>query len=223
MPDDMIGMNGNFYSFKNGKLYKHHDNETRNNFYGEQYNSSITGIFNVEPSTIKTFKTLFLESDASWKADVLTDLHEGFIESEWFELKEGDYFAFIRRRNNDGNYNMRSAQGLGRLKEVNGSEILFPFDIDSILSVGDVLFHYDGNDSLVVGTITSKPSSNTIVIDDSNSETSVSNGDYVFYVKNSTSESSGATGYFMEFTIENDNTDRVEIFSVGSSIFKSFP
>ena len=33
IPEKMIGMNQFLYSFKNGNLYKHNSNETRNNFY----------------------------------------------------------------------------------------------------------------------------------------------------------------------------------------------
>ena len=38
-PDWMAGMNNDFYTFKNGKVWKHHSNATRNNYYGTQYNS----------------------------------------------------------------------------------------------------------------------------------------------------------------------------------------
>ena len=50
-PEYMIGMNGFFYSFNNGRLYRHNTNELRNNYYGEQYTSTITGVLNVEPKT----------------------------------------------------------------------------------------------------------------------------------------------------------------------------
>ena len=231
IPDEMIGMNGNFYSFIGGSLYKHYSNNTRNNFYGSDYTSKITGIFNVEPSSVKTFKTIFLESDDSWSFDGFTDLHEGFIEPDWFILKEGDYFGFIRRIDGDANYNMRSAQGLGNISSVstntpNSSRDTITFSdssIDSIMSVGDVLFVSNNGQNSVVGTIIEKINDRTVVVDKVNREAQPTAGTYCFYVKNSTAESSGATGYFMEYTIENNSQNRVEIYSIGSSIFKSFP
>ena len=42
-------------------------------------------------------------------------------------------------------------------------------------------------------------------------------------IKNPVAESHGARGYFMQFKLENDSTDPVELFSVGSSVMKSNP
>ena len=58
-PEKMIGMNGYFYSFKNGNLYRHNTNSLRNNYYGVQGISSITSVFNPLPTKdIKLFKTI---------------------------------------------------------------------------------------------------------------------------------------------------------------------
>ena len=97
MPEYMVGMNNYFYSFSGGNIYQHNTNPVRNNYYGVQSYSEITSVFNEEPVINKVFKTINLESDASWSATVETDLpNQGFINSEWFEQKEGDWFAFIR-------------------------------------------------------------------------------------------------------------------------------
>ena len=78
LPDYLIGMNSYFYSFHQGQLYRHNTNETRNNYYGVQYNSKMTGVFNIEPQTIKLFKTMSLESDAAWGVtELITDLSVG--------------------------------------------------------------------------------------------------------------------------------------------------
>jgi len=58
-PDWMLGLNSSFYTWKQGQLYKHDSNNTRNNFYGVGYSSSITTVFNAEPTQNKVFKTLF--------------------------------------------------------------------------------------------------------------------------------------------------------------------
>ena len=60
IPEKTIGMNNYLYSFKGGKLYRHNTNALRNNYYGVQYNSSISSIFNTKPLEVKlnvwTFK-----------------------------------------------------------------------------------------------------------------------------------------------------------------------
>jgi hypothetical protein len=91
-----MGMNQYLYTFKNGDLYRHNTNPVRNNYYGNQYNSTITSVLNDQPLQNKVFKTIELESDSSWGATFLTDLQAGSINASYFSLKEGSYFSFIR-------------------------------------------------------------------------------------------------------------------------------
>ena len=81
VPDMMIGMNSSFFSFKNGSLYEHNTNATRNNFYGVQYNSTITTIFNQGNTETKMFKTLGLDSTNPWTATIK--------ETRYIETMEG--------------------------------------------------------------------------------------------------------------------------------------
>ena len=65
-PESALSLSKKYYTFHNGGLYKH-DVETNgyNNFYGTQFDSSVTAIFNAEPSMIKSFKTLSYEGSKS--------------------------------------------------------------------------------------------------------------------------------------------------------------
>ena len=84
IPDMMVGMNNYFYSFKQGNLYRHNTNSTRNNYYGVQYNSTIKSVFNASPLENKLFKTINLESDSAWAATLQTDLQtNGSVEVDW--------------------------------------------------------------------------------------------------------------------------------------------
>ena len=47
--------------FFNGHLWKHHANQTRNNFYGTQYASDITVLFNDSPEGVKSFGAINYE------------------------------------------------------------------------------------------------------------------------------------------------------------------
>jgi len=231
LPDYLIGMNSFFYSFHQGQLYRHNTNETRNNYYGVQYNSKMTGVFNVEPQTIKLFKTMSLESDAAWGVtELITDLSVGDMLSTYFEQKEGEWFSFIRNKSNNINFKLRSANGIGDITAVNialtgGLDIVFGVSLGSILSIGDTLYFQP---ALVpttfrpVGIITGvNQTTNTITV-----ATVLNNpvaGDFGFIYKNPVAESNGARGYFMRFTLENNDTTPVELFSVGSSVMKSYP
>ena len=125
-----MSVSGNYYTFAsqsgNAKVWWHHQGlplttedsveaKTANNFYGTQYYSDITTVFNEEPSMIKTFKTLNYEGtqskihqntddtgnyynlveDEGWYAETITtDKQTGSI-NEFIE-KEGKWFNFIK-------------------------------------------------------------------------------------------------------------------------------
>ena len=65
-----ISLNNNYYTFKNAELWKHHSNETRCNFYGNQYYPELTLVLNADPYKNKRFKTILYEGTQS-KVDLL--------------------------------------------------------------------------------------------------------------------------------------------------------
>ena len=138
IPESIIGMSDNLYTFKGGNIFKHHHNETRCEFYGvnNSPNCSVTTVFNQSPTENKVFKTIALESNDSWKAEAVTDLQSGIIESSWFEEKEGTYFAFIRAHEDVVNLKQRSIDGIGSLSSIvnvggTSYELTFDFNIAS--------------------------------------------------------------------------------------------
>ena len=72
-PESALSLSKKYYTFYNGGLYKH-DVETNgyNNFYGTQFDSSVTAVFNAEPSMIKSFKTLSYEGSKSHVSKFVT-------------------------------------------------------------------------------------------------------------------------------------------------------
>ena len=58
MPEYIMGMNQYLYTFKGGNLYRHNTNTIRNRYYGVDYPSTMTSVFNQEPTTVKVFKTI---------------------------------------------------------------------------------------------------------------------------------------------------------------------
>ena len=67
-PDQMISLRNNFYSIKEGKLWRHYDTGVaRNNFYNASGRSSVTFIFNPKVSTSKVFQTTNYEGSNGWE------------------------------------------------------------------------------------------------------------------------------------------------------------
>lgn len=243
LPEYMIGMNSFFYSFDNGNLYRHNTNSIRNNYYGTQYSSFITSVFNVEPQTIKLFKTMSFESDDAWAVTSLsTELSVGNMLKTYFEEKEAEWFSFIRNDAAEINFKLRSTNGIGIAVTVvptfgiapnTPRQITFLNGAGTIISVGDELYQSQVNiagnvipgTSQLIGLVSSVNNINNSV---SVGQTSLLNnlpvaGRYMFFYKNVVAESHGARGYYMRFTLENSNTAAVELFSVGSSVMKSYP
>lgn len=63
LPEFGGSLDGQFYTFKNGLLYKHYDGS---NFYGQSFDASIQLIMNQNPSASKSFLTINYEGANSW-------------------------------------------------------------------------------------------------------------------------------------------------------------
>jgi len=126
IPEQGVSLANNYYTFKNGKMWLHHPDKTttlRNNFYENQYTSSITPLFNDNPGLIKNFNVINYEGTQSkvkkftdelvdavtyndgeyyneaaingWYVDdIFTDQQEGLVDE--FINKEGKWFNYIK-------------------------------------------------------------------------------------------------------------------------------
>ncbi len=143
-----LSLNNIYYTFGNGDLWSH-NNETRNNFYGTQYNSSVKFIFNTEPGSVKSFKTLNYEGSQArvfvddpdtdnkfsnraavsgwWVNSIESDLQSGQVKT--FKNKEGKWFYNISgTTTTSSNLDTKeySVQGLGLVlaaSDAGGTEI----------------------------------------------------------------------------------------------------
>jgi hypothetical protein len=113
-----------------------------------QYNSRIQSVFNDAPLENKLFKTLNLEGDHAWEAEMETDLQTtGFIDKTWFEKKEASWYAFVRNSgttpaNPGQEYPLRSLNGIGRSVTVdttNPAAVIINFSISPLISIGSIV------------------------------------------------------------------------------------
>lgn len=229
-PEWMAGLNSSFYTWKDGNLYVHDSNETRNAFYydfsEDEYlfhNSEITSILNTEPDTIKVFKTMSLDSDDYWSCSMTTDLSSGQINGTYFVNKEGEWYAYIRNLSGSIDTRSLSIQGVGALDSIAPTNTYnFAFDITNNPSIGDVLRAIDGLNNLnQIGTVISYTNNSITVTPTAPYVPSV--GDMIVYTRNSVAESYGLRGYYMEVSFKNSSKEDVEFFAYSSEVFKSYP
>lgn len=233
-PDYMIGMNNYFYSYSGGNLYRHNTNELRNNFYGVQYNSTVTSVFNEAPFSNKLFKTISLESDEAWSTTLATDMDQsGFISNNWYEKKEGAFYAAVKNTNQVpaslDSFVLRSVNGIGSCTQFSGAASARQFDfsvsIDSIISIGDFLY-YNTPDNVPVlgGKITAMTSSSITVDATINGATAPQEATpFIISFKNTLAESNGILGHYCTFMIESNGPSPTELFAVESEVMKSYP
>lgn len=224
-PDWMTEMNSIFYTFYKGELWRHNVNTTRNNFYGNQYSSTIRGIFNNDPLTVKMFNTLSLNSTHPWSADIFTNINAGSMNYSYFVEKENQWYSYIRRFDDTIDVKALSTQGVGSANTINTTipaavVATFLFNIDPSISIGDKLYKKSGGNLVLIGTIVNL-SINSIVVDTTVGSIPLTS-DFLICVKNSQTESFGARGYYMNVYLENNLTEQVKLFAIGTSVFKSF-
>jgi len=244
IPDFLIGLNNNFYTFKSGNLYIHNSNSVRNNFYGEQYTSTIRTVFNDAPMEAKLFRTLAIVGDEGWSATVETNLQDNaYIEQDWFEKKEGNWFAYLRSVQTvpalSGEYPLRSVTGIGSSLTVSAgtpSAKLIGFSINplvsigSIISIGDGLYFTAAGVPVYCGLVTDvvqnyRANQNYIQVDTTvvGGHVPPTNNEFFMFIKNQIAESLGITGNIAIVDLENDSTSKTEIFALNSEIQKSYP
>ena len=232
-PEWMTNMNNFLYTFKSGELWKHNTNQRRNNWYKDPLlpsspdPSTVTIIFNDAPSESKMFKTLACETDSPWKATVTTDLNSGVMEASYFELKEGDYFTYIRRNPDTVDLKAMSTQGIGSASAVTlisagNYRIDFAFDIGSTISIGDTIYIGAVGGLTISGVVTAH-NATSVTINMVVGGTVPIVGNFIVFVKNAVAESYGARGYFMTVLLENTSSTAVELFAISSQVFKSYP
>ena len=114
-PNQIISLNNNYFTANSGKLYIHYtlasNTTARGVFYGVNYNSNVTFVFNGNPQMVKNFQTINYEGDSGWKmlsfntntdstlpvsesvfASTLEQLQQSLLINR-FKAKEDKYFA----------------------------------------------------------------------------------------------------------------------------------
>jgi len=95
-----VSMAGDYYTFKSGRCWRHHNDSSRNTFYttetgGGTTPSSIKFLLNESPLVIKNYNTLNYDGDENWVCDSITTDQQSGTVNEFIE-KEGKWFNYIK-------------------------------------------------------------------------------------------------------------------------------
>ena len=172
IPENGTSLNGIYYTFYNGELWRHGSNVLRNTYYGVFTASKVKFILNGSPDIVKVFKTLSYNGSASkiydasgdeqakgWFTNLIkTDMQKGVI--PYFISKENKWFNFIQGVEGVITTNKRakrSFQGLGSLAGTDTLSGFYPFSLTGILSGNEQdglpTFDWVGGNGLINGEL----------------------------------------------------------------------
>lgn len=111
-PEMMCQLGVLFVTFKDGNLWTHDDEPFYNNFYGTQYNQSITGVFNKDVLQKKTYLSLAEVTSKIWACPEIETTISSYgalkqqselIEQDFVEIEGNFNASFLRDKNSIGN------------------------------------------------------------------------------------------------------------------------
>lgn len=220
IPDGMASINNRFITIKDGQLWLHNDetNPVRNNFYGEQFDSLVKTVINEANSEDKIFKTLVLEGNNAWSANIKTNYTESNILKSEFNKRESRHFAHIRKHEDNDDFHGETAQGIGSIVSFVGNVITYE-NVSTNVNIGDRLFQLNGSVNELIG-IVSDFTDTTITV--TTVLLTIVPGLFSFSAKEGRVEGAEIRGYYAEITLVNDDTTETELFAIESNIIKSF-
>ena len=223
-PDLYEHLHNRFFSFRLGQMYRHNVNETRNNFYGVQYSSTLKMISRANPSDIKVYDAMSLEGNSSWSAVVSnTEQTTDTMASTEFEEREGMYYRQIEKDTTaNSTSNTSHKVVLGQVASVDGSTITFTSKISNLpFGIGDTLFKLESSSETSLSVTLSSVSGRKQVTA-SGTVSNLSAGDTVMAVSTASINGDKMRDYHAEIALTNTATTPVELFAI-NMVYKSSP
>lgn len=218
IPERMGYIKNQFFSFKDGRMYNHNTNATRNYFYGTQYDSKITIVSNANPSMIKSYESLSLEGNSPWAGVFTTSDQSSSVAVGGFDKRERNYYAHINR---DTLLSTANYVSIGTVASVSGTTINMTSRISDIpFGFGSSIYKVSGatiaDTSLTVSSISGRKAleANTTV-------TGISAGDDLVIVSNASIDGDVIRDSFMQIELTNTSTDPIELYSVNAIYSRS--
>lgn len=149
-PDQMFSLRNNFYSVKtdslgNLEIWRHYDTSVnRGSFYGVDNKTSITFVFNPNPTNSKTFNTFSYEGSNGWELSSFVSDSTGpqalgvNFTTTVDQAANADFAPFWGKSYNEGEYIATEGSGTASADSSTNTVILNNFT--GIIRQGDIIF-----------------------------------------------------------------------------------
>lgn len=218
IPERYANVHNRFFSFLGGLMYRHNVNTTRNNFYGDAYNSMVKIVSRGNPSMVKVFNAISLESTDAWAATVANASQTTDITVPMYTEKEGMFYSVVPK---DITVNAADSSGshiisLGEVASVTGNDVTFTSRVSNLpFGIGDAVSIITGGGETSTGlTVSAVKDRKTLTLSGSTSGIPVSSN----LISVSPDEINGddIRSYFAALTLTNSLTTESELFAVNT-------
>lgn len=220
-PTSYVNINNELYSFLDvsaGLMWKHNSNETRNNFYGTQYNSMFEVVSNMNPSMVKVYEALGVEGDGTWSAVLSNTDQSTTISTSDFDNREGHRYAMIPR---DTLVSTGHQIYLGRVEAVSADTVTFTTPVNRLpFVVGDDLYTASGS-TLTDTTMNIAGITNRKTIQCTSAVSGISVGDDIFVQHSARVDGDPMRGVFLKLKMTSSDTTPFEVHALSVSYDRS--
>jgi hypothetical protein len=220
-PSMYVSINNELYSFSDtsgGLMWKHNSSDTRNNFYGTQYNSEIEVVSNRNPSMVKVFEAIGIEGGGSWSGVLKTSNQNTTIGTSDFEEREGHNYSMIYR---DSQASTGHQIYIGKVESVNSDKVTFTTPVNRLpFVVGDILKTASGSSLNGTGMEISGITDRKTVQCTANIS-NISVGDNVFVEHSSRIDGDPMRDVFLKIKLTSSDTTAFEVHALSLSYDRS--
>ena len=225
IPEMYARLHDKFFSFKDGVIYKHNSNATRNNFYGSQADSQVSVISRKNPSDVKVYNAMSLEGNKAWKAVVSNSTQTtgaSSMQASEFDEREGMFYRVIAKdATASSTSNSSHKVVLGQVASVDGSKITFTTKVSNLpFGIGDTLFKLASSSETSL-SVTLASVSGRKEITASGTVTGLTAGDTVMAVSDDDINGDKIRDYYAQVDLTNTDTTAVELYAVNLSYSSS--
>jgi hypothetical protein len=218
IPERMGYIKNSFFTFSGGRMYTHDTNNTRNNFYGTQYNSKLVAASTINPSLVKSYESISLEGSAPWSGTFTNTDQSSTVPVGAFDKRERNYYAHINRDTANSTSNMLS---IGKAYSVAGDKINVGSRIsDMPIAIGADIYKVDGSSITDTGLDVVSVSGRR-QITASATVSNVNTGDDLLIVSSDSIDGDPMRDSFLKIELENTSTDHVELYAINTVFSKS--
>ena len=225
IPEMYARLHDKFFSFKDGVIYKHNSNATRNNFYGSQADSQVSVASRKNPSDVKVYNAMSLEGNKAWKAVVSNSTQTtgaSSMQASEFDEREGMFYRVIAKdATASSTSNSSHKVVLGQVASVDGRKITFTTKVSNLpFGIGDTLFKLESSSETSL-SVTLASVSGRKEITASDTVTGLTAGDTVMAVSDDDINGDKIRDYYAQVDLTNTDTAAVELYAVNLSYSSS--